>query len=240
MPPRSDPVAEHIAQEALNLPAKQTSKVASRLTDLNNVDTPQLSYQKSAVDQSRRRSDSSALVLLAPNGAQAVSTLNTISQVDLRTASHATSPVSSTSLSPPSSPELLVNAGLGHRLAKPSSAKRLFADTETDGEETQGDSDVVEAVRPQNNRKLSQNNTVEDYFSHYLGSKYRKRITSDPTTVGSDGLLADVRVTQIGALAIPARREEKTRDVDQFFGPTYQKTGNDGRSRKVRDCKACA
>jgi hypothetical protein len=59
----------------------------------------------------------------------------------------------------------------------------------------------------------------------------------NPLTVGNDGLLADVDVPAVDSNT-PATREDKRRDVDQFFHPAISKDVN-GKVKRYCVCKLC-
>jgi hypothetical protein len=58
----------------------------------------------------------------------------------------------------------------------------------------------------------------------------------NPTAVDSDGLLMDVDVQ--GLDDVPVTREDKRRDVDNFFHPAISKVIN-GKTKRYCLCKLC-
>lgn len=56
----------------------------------------------------------------------------------------------------------------------------------------------------------------------------------DPTAVDSDGLLVDIEMMDLD----PGRsRKDATRDVDAFFGGSFEREGSNGKIRKHQNCK---
>lgn len=76
------------------------------------------------------------------------------------------------------------------------------------------------------------------YFTHSKAAKRVRRATvADQEDVDEDGILADVDVQPItdpGPL-----REDKTRDLDRFFGKPFERTGTNGTVKKHRKCTVC-
>ncbi|KAG2148168.1 uncharacterized protein EDB93DRAFT_1103831 [Suillus bovinus] len=60
----------------------------------------------------------------------------------------------------------------------------------------------------------------------------------DENNNNSNSFLQDINVQDI---AVPrmVQREEKTRDVNTFFGKSYAHKAKDGKTRNVRDCETC-
>jgi hypothetical protein len=57
------------------------------------------------------------------------------------------------------------------------------------------------------------------------------------TEVDNDGILADINVQPVTDSG--PSREDKTRDIDQFFGNLFERTGTNGSVKKHRKCKVC-
>jgi hypothetical protein len=60
----------------------------------------------------------------------------------------------------------------------------------------------------------------------------------DREDVDEDGILIDIDVQPI-ADAGPTR-EEKTRDLDQFFSKPFERANANGTVKKYRKCKVCS
>ena len=56
----------------------------------------------------------------------------------------------------------------------------------------------------------------------------------------SNEWLDDVEVQDIGAATFKACRNDRTLDLDAFFGQPYAAKSKDGKTRRVRDCNQCA
>lgn len=71
------------------------------------------------------------------------------------------------------------------------------------------------------------------YLTLYGGPERRERVVLDADVRDSDGLLKDIQVIDIDATE-RSRREDKSRDVDHFFGAAYTSD-----KKRQRDCHIC-
>lgn len=62
----------------------------------------------------------------------------------------------------------------------------------------------------------------------------RREPALDPIAVDSDGLLVDIETMNLDP---KTSRKDATRDVDEFFGRSYEKEGYGGKVNSHRDCK---
>lgn len=60
---------------------------------------------------------------------------------------------------------------------------------------------------------------------------------ADQEEVDGDGILADIDVQPISDPGLA--REDKTRDIDEFFGTPFEHAGTKGTMKKHRRCKVC-
>jgi hypothetical protein len=66
----------------------------------------------------------------------------------------------------------------------------------------------------------------------------RQQAATAQEDVDEDGILADIDVQPI-INESGSTREDKTRDIDQFFGKPFERTGTNGTVKKHRKCKVC-
>jgi hypothetical protein len=65
----------------------------------------------------------------------------------------------------------------------------------------------------------------------------RKKAAKAQEDVDEDGILADIDVQPI--IDEPPTREDRTRDIDQFFSRPFEYTQGNGKVKKHRKCKVC-
>jgi hypothetical protein len=58
-----------------------------------------------------------------------------------------------------------------------------------------------------------------------------------PDPIDSEGFLADIDVQSVKASG--SSREDKSRDIEEFFGAPVDRMGANGSSKKHRMCKLC-
>lgn len=69
-------------------------------------------------------------------------------------------------------------------------------------------------------------------------AKKKRNTLGNPTTTDADGFLVDVDVQETDDKGPQATREDKRRDVDQFFHSTTVRDVN-GKKKSYRACKLC-
>lgn len=72
-------------------------------------------------------------------------------------------------------------------------------------------------------------------------AKKKRDTLGSPTTTDADGFLVDADIQEIKSIdheRPPATREEKCRDVNQFFHPAVVRDVN-GKMKSYRACKLC-
>jgi len=77
-------------------------------------------------------------------------------------------------------------------------------------------------------------------FVAYLmisAKRARRATVIDHEDVDSEGILVDVDVQSIADSG--PTREDKMRDIDEFFGKPFEHAGANGTVKKHRKCKAC-
>lgn len=67
----------------------------------------------------------------------------------------------------------------------------------------------------------------------------RKNAAKAQEDVDEDGILADIDVQPIIDESTSPTREDRTRDIDQFFSQPFESTHANGKVKKHRKCKVC-
>jgi hypothetical protein len=122
-------------------------------------------------------------------------------------------------------------------IRRPSSGKRKATLPECEELDDQGDEiggvSILEVLP----------STCKPYlFSHLLYTLLitiylAKRPRYDPDVVDSEGLLEDVDVQSVRNAG--TSREDKSRDIDEFFEAPVERLGKNGVTKKYRKCKTC-